>query len=682
MPPGQLPVRTAPQHRRGGRKARRDIQVHQPAVLLHNRAGILPARARIQSEARAHPPIVGEIGVVRRRPKVLVGIAVRNRNRVRSPQQKIGKIAACSGRAQAARPGSLRRRARESEAAARILLPHLVQFDPPYVAAHGDVVRPLQPHHRIGKRAGLIAQEALLPVAQPRVAAVEGEVGRPPILGILIVAADPRLARHVAAVGPVRRIARRISGVLRAQRAVQRLVEGVPPARIKAHSHGAIAVHELEDVWAVRVGALVPECAVQRILRVECLVDARLHGVRAGRAHQRYLVVEACRRVEIRLRIEGHKLRGLGRDPRRRNRVAGKRRAVGRVGQLHRFAQQVQGLREIADALQRRRHQAGLRAGVAVARPLVGHEKVPAVGAEQVRDGQRTAERPAEAQMVVGLPGGVLARDREAARVQQGVVHYRAQVAAIRRARAFAEVADGPLLHAVAHAAVHQQGIARAGAGFVDARGSRIRRRRVRTRSVQIGALKIRLPIGRRSCRGRRCRLGSLLRRHRWSLRRLRCRSRCRARRRCRGRCRAHRRRRRCSRGHRRRRRRCCLDLIQRQQLQFPLWTRRGWRDRHFILQRGETQHLHLQRPHPVRQVREFIDALRIGDRHQLLVALRSCHRRARHPQAREFHYAVVLRSRQHRVRHNSDHQVNEGIEDMIPCHSALDTTTFRGTHR
>ena len=56
-------------------------------------------------------------------------------------------------------------------------------------------------------------------------------------------------------------------------------------------------------------------------------------------------------------------------------------------------AELVQGLREVAAALRRGRHQAGLRAGVAIARALVADEEVSVIGAEQVRDGQRSAER-------------------------------------------------------------------------------------------------------------------------------------------------------------------------------------------------------------------------------------------------------------------------------------------------
>src|ERR1019366_2589788 len=127
-----------------------------------------------------------------------------------SPQQKVGEIVASSGYACTVRRFGLRGRAGEAQAAARILLAQKIELYAPKVAAHGDIVRPLEPHHRVRNRAGLIAQETFLPVAQPRITAVEREVGRPPILRILIVAGDSRLVRYVGAVGPVRRIARRV----------------------------------------------------------------------------------------------------------------------------------------------------------------------------------------------------------------------------------------------------------------------------------------------------------------------------------------------------------------------------------------------------------------------------------------------------------------------------------------
>src|SRR5262245_24337111 len=109
----------------------------------------------------------------------------------------------------------------------------MIELDAAGIAANRDVVRALEPQHRIRNPAGLIAREALLSVVQSGKPVGERKAGWSPVLRLLIVAADPRVARYVDAVGEVRCIAHRVAAVLRAQSPVQRLVEGVPPAQIE-----------------------------------------------------------------------------------------------------------------------------------------------------------------------------------------------------------------------------------------------------------------------------------------------------------------------------------------------------------------------------------------------------------------------------------------------------------------
>ena len=311
------------------------------------------------------------------------------------------------------------------------------------------------------------------PSLSPPKPLLKERLGGPQYCGILIVAADARRARYVGAVGEERRVAHRVAAVLRAQRAVQRLVEGVAPAQVEIDSLGVVAVHELEEVGVVRAGALIAQTAVQRIALVEHFVDARLQGVRIGSSHQRDLVVVARRRSEVGLRIEVQQRLGLRRDARCRNHITGERRAGGGVDELHGLAQRVQGLRKIAAALRGGRHQAGLRiVGVAIARPLVGHEEISVVGVEEVRDTQRPAEGEPVSHVIVSRLGNILAGDGEDARIERRVVHNRADVAAVPGAGPFAEVADCAPFHAVADAAVHQQGVAiGCRSGFIDATG-------------------------------------------------------------------------------------------------------------------------------------------------------------------------------------------------------------------
>src|ERR1039458_9742019 len=99
------------------------------------------------------------------------------------------------------------------------------------------------------------------------------------------------------------------------------------------------------------------------------------------------------------------------------------------------------------------------RAGVAVAHALVTDEEVSVVGAEQVGNAQRAAERPPEAHMGVGRLGSILTGERVTPRIERRTVDDRADVAAVPRARSLAEIADGAPFHAVAHAAVDQQGV-------------------------------------------------------------------------------------------------------------------------------------------------------------------------------------------------------------------------------
>ena len=89
------------------------------------------------------------------------------------------------------------------------------------------------------------------------------------------------------------------------------------------------------------------------------------------------------------------------------------------------------------------------------------------------RGGRRTTRRSACG--CRRASGCVLTGDGEVTRIERRVIENRHQVAAIAGARTLAEVADGAAFHAVADAAVDQQGVARAvgGAGFVDASAGR-----------------------------------------------------------------------------------------------------------------------------------------------------------------------------------------------------------------
>ena len=308
------------------------------------------------------------------------------------------------------------------------------------------------------------------------------------------------------------------------------------------------------------------------------------------------------------------------------------------------------GLGKIPAALSQGRHEAGLRAGIAVSRPLVADKKIEAVPSDEVRNSQRTAERRHTLQVVGGRLGRILPGEGKRACIQEGVVQNHADTGVVRRPAGPAVVAECLGLRewrgcAVVHASVDGEDIGGAATQVAgnDATGFVFRLRGV-AGGIQIRTLK----TGLRASRLRLLSLGfGLLPRltgwesgDRWRDGLL---------------------------GDRWRRGRCCsFDFIERQQFHIPFGAGHVRRDCHFLFHRKKTQHLDLNRPGPIRQARERVGALLIGDGQEFLIALSRRYGCAGKGQAAEFNLAMVLGRREPEHRQPAG---GAAAEIALPCH-------------
>ena len=404
--------------------------------------------------------------------------------------------------------------------------------------------------------------------------------------------------------------------------------------------HGAVdagaggGIPEAEQVGIIAIAALPGEGAEHLVLVVERLVQPGLDRVRITSADDRNLIIVASGGGKVRQRVQLEQRLGLVINEVRRNHVARQRHS---------------GRREISSAFGRRRHQAGLRGGVAVADPLVADVDVRAGAGErqQVRNHQRTAQGRRALEVVIRRLRNLLAGQGKRAGIQARIAGRGAERDVVARAGAFARVAERRRLtegrnRGVVHAAVEQQGIGSVLlGGFAFAESCRV------GRGFQVGALE----TGLRALRRRRAvslsvslnvaRGGALwrFRFRRWSslggldLRRglLRngqpgtagdraCYTRV-------------------APGSRRR----GLDFIHRQEFQLPLRTGGIRRDGDVLFDVREAEHLHANLPDTIGQIGKGIGALLIGHGHHLLVALRGRHGSAWDRQPAEFHLPVVF---------------------------------------
>ena len=246
--------------------------------------------------------------------------------------------------------------------------------------------------------------------------------------------------------------------------------------------------------------------------------------------------------------------------------------------------------RHVAFTLRESGHQRGADSVVAVARPLISDENIWTIS-DQMRNSHGAAERGYSGEMVVSRPGSVLTRQRKRTRVQRGIVHVDAEAAVVQRSRPVAVVAERREQRkgrtcAVIHAAVDQEAIVSA---FVPARLC-FAHGRARFRFLMLG----RGGLWRRDWRGRS------------------------------GLC-------------------FSMNLIERQHFQLPVCRLRVRAGRNIGIDSGKAEHLHLDRPDAVREIRKRIRALRIGDRRYLPLALSRGNRGARNGQAPKRYLTVLL---------------------------------------
>ena len=181
-------TRGAGLHRRDAGKARRDRQVHQPVVQLGDGRRIVPAQAEDQAELGRDPPVVVDEKIVAGAAEIFVGVAVADRGGGRNAQQEIGQVVARTALCHAVHQQA-GGRAVEGVRPAAVGIGELVELLAPVVAAEREVVPAVHPHQAVAHRAGLVAVERCVAVAEPGVVG-EAQVGRPPVHGVLRGARD------------------------------------------------------------------------------------------------------------------------------------------------------------------------------------------------------------------------------------------------------------------------------------------------------------------------------------------------------------------------------------------------------------------------------------------------------------------------------------------------------------
>src|SRR5712671_3922752 len=137
-----------------GRKAWIDVEVHQASVEFGDGRAVFPADSGVQGEAGTHAPVIGDVGVVDRCAKVLVGVAESDGAGVRDAQKKVGERR--TGSAVRVRLGG---RAGEGKSAARVLLREQIVLLAAKIGAERDVVAAAIPDEVVRDLVGLIASQ-------------------------------------------------------------------------------------------------------------------------------------------------------------------------------------------------------------------------------------------------------------------------------------------------------------------------------------------------------------------------------------------------------------------------------------------------------------------------------------------------------------------------------------------
>ena len=153
--------------------------------------------------------------------------------------------------------------------------------------------------------------------------------------------------------------------------------EIVPPTHTGVDAHRVGGVGEPKNIWIREIRILKRELAGEIVLAADLFLRARLQAVLMCDRDDGDLVVIAAGEVGFGIILQqGQRFRA---DPARGDHVVEERQAGGGVDDGRR------NLREISTTQRVRRHEAGCRASVSVARQLVIYGEVWAV-AEQVRN--------------------------------------------------------------------------------------------------------------------------------------------------------------------------------------------------------------------------------------------------------------------------------------------------------
>src|SRR5207253_8705378 len=85
-------MQSAADDRRGGDETGRDVEIDQASIEFGDRRFILPSHAGIDRQAAVDSPVVGNEAVIEALPQIFVGVAERNRARIRYAEEKAGEI--------------------------------------------------------------------------------------------------------------------------------------------------------------------------------------------------------------------------------------------------------------------------------------------------------------------------------------------------------------------------------------------------------------------------------------------------------------------------------------------------------------------------------------------------------------------------------------------------------------
>ncbi len=327
---------------RHGCEAGRDTQIHQPAEPLRRRRLIFPSRPNLHRPGRAEPPVVGEIGVRAAGAEILVGVAKGDRTGAGNAEQEVRQIGSSQ-------------RAGEREHAARIQLRAHVGRDVPHITPKREVVTAASPvglHARVLRLAARVRGQRVAQAGHGR----ELQRGRSPVLRILIVACDAGLARHVDAIGEVRRRAVRHADELITKAHRQRPIDAMHPADRCVDAGHPACVLEAEERRLIGGDVLIREQPDELIVDAERLRHACGQEALRGAGDERTLIVEAAPVEDGRQGIKAKQRPRLRADAAVRNDRALEWLARARVDDLYWLPRGGEAVREVARALTLRRH--------------------------------------------------------------------------------------------------------------------------------------------------------------------------------------------------------------------------------------------------------------------------------------------------------------------------------------